>query len=92
MKARTIKRLRKVISKVGYYEKRLESISDLLEYWHHFYTFKCDDFFVGYEKAEYNKRIYKANSLRLQSKYEWYCKKTIDDKKIHYTNKLLWQN
>ena len=90
MKARTIKRLRKIISKKGYYEKRLKRISDLLEYWHNFHTFKCDSFFVGYEKAEYNIRIYRANALRLQSKYEWYCKKTIDDKKIHYTNELLW--
>ena len=82
MKVITIKRFRKIISKQGNYEKRLKCISDLLEDWHHFYTFKCDDFFVGYEKAEYNIRIYRANALRLQSKYEWYCKKTIDDKKV----------
>jgi len=89
MKASKIKKLRKIISKQGYYEKRLEQISDLLAYWHHFHTFKCDSFFVGYEKAEYNMRKYKANSLRLRSKYEWYCKKGIYDKKIYYTNKTL---
>ena len=32
MKARTIKRLRKIISKKGYYEKRLKRISDLLTF------------------------------------------------------------
>ena len=32
MKARNIKRLRKVISKKGYYEKRLKRISDLLTF------------------------------------------------------------
>ena len=90
MKARTIKMLRKVISKQGYYEKRSKRISDLLEYWHHFHTFKCDSFFVGYEKAEYNIEIYKANALRLRSKYEWYCKKTISGKKIYYTNKKYY--
>ena len=90
MKARTVKKLRKVISKQGYYEKRLKRISDLLAYWHHFHTFKCDNFFVGWEKAEYNMRIYKANALRLRSKYEWYCKKDINDKKIYYTNKQLY--
>ena len=90
MKARTIKILRKVISKEGYYEKRLEHISDLLQYWHHFHTFKCDDFFVGYEKAEYNMSKYRANALRLNVKYKWYCKKTIGNKSIYYTNKLLW--
>ena len=89
MKASKFKKLRKVISKQGYYEKRLEQISDLLAYWNHFHTFKCDSFFVGYEKAEYNMRKYKANSLRLRSKYEWYCKKDINDKKIYYTNKTL---
>ena len=89
MRASKIKKLRKIISKQGYYEKRLEQISDLLEYWHHFHTFKCDSFIVGYEKAEYNMRKYKANALRLRSKYEWYCKKDINDNKIYYTNKQL---
>lgn len=89
MKASKFKKLRKIISKQGYYEKRLECISDLLAYWHHFHTFKCDSFFVGWEKAEYNMRIYKANALRLRSKYEWYCKKDVNDKKIYYTNKKL---
>ena len=90
MKARTIKRLRNLISKEGYYDKRIKRISDLLEYWNNFRDFECDSFFVGYEKAEYNLRRYTDNALRLNSKYKWYCKKAVDDKKIFYTNKRLW--
>lgn len=75
MKARTIKKLRKKISKKGYYKKRLDVLTVKLEYWNIFNTFKCDSFFVGSARANYNQLIYDANQPRLSQKADWYLDK-----------------
>jgi hypothetical protein len=78
MKARRIKRLRKVVAKADYYRRRYIKLLDALSAWSHFYDFKCDPFFVGREKAEYNKRLFNRNVPRLRRKAEWYKAKTRD--------------
>jgi hypothetical protein len=75
MKARTIKKLRKKILSKGYYKERAEHFSNELENLNDFYTSKCNSFFVGYERAEYNRRIYDSYYGRISAKFDWYMER-----------------
>lgn len=75
MKARTIRRLRKKISKKGYYEDRWEMFAEKCKQWKRFERWECNSFFVGYEAAERNRWIYNTEGKRDMAKCDYYRRK-----------------
>lgn len=75
MNARTIRRLRKKISKKGYYEERWEEFAKKCKQWERFHRWECNSFFVGYEAARRNNWIYKKEGERDMKKCDYYRKK-----------------
>ena len=76
MKAKTIKRLRSIISKEGYYEERFRKFPLSTEMWYYFIIDFCT-VFVGEDAHEYIEK-YKARVLRLENKHGYYCKKYLE--------------
>ena len=72
MKAKVIRRLRKKISSNDYYYKRADKLSEQLEYLDSFRVFKCNSFFVGDERATFNRIEYRSKYPRLSRKFNWY--------------------
>lgn len=75
MKARTIRKLRKIISKEGYYEKRWDMYAERCYQWKRFNRFECNSFVVGSQKAERNQYIYDTKGMRDIRKCDYCCKK-----------------
>lgn len=72
MKAKTIKKLRKIISQKGYYEKRWEKFADKCKKWESFNKFKCNSFFVGSDAAKRNQWVYNKYGKRDMGKCDYY--------------------
>ena len=69
---------RKVLLK-GYYQSRLNLFMQREKYWNDFWTFKCNDFFVGDASAEVNRELYNKNIFRIRAKVRWYAKKAVEE-------------
>lgn len=79
MKARTIRRLRKEISKKGYYEKRWRKFAEECKRWDRFNTFECNSFFVGENKAQLNQWIYDKHAEKAMKKCDYYRRKVTGE-------------
>jgi hypothetical protein len=63
-----IRKLRKKLSNKKWLQGKYAQLTSASEEWHTFKDFKCNSFFVGYEKSQYNQMLYdKAmNKIRRQ--------------------------
>lgn len=75
MNARTIRRLRKKISKKGYYEERWEMFAEECDQWDKFKTFECNSCIVGVYKSQINLWIYYRHAEKAIKKCDYYRRK-----------------
>lgn len=66
-----IKKLRKKLQDKKWLEKKYERLADEAQSWDSFRQFKCNNFFVGYEKAEFNLRKYNKNIKRVERQIDF---------------------
>lgn len=75
MKARQIKKLRKIINTPGYYWRRLRKLTDEDKKLEKFFRSECNPVFHGKEEASMNYKIYKDRIKKLLVMMKWYIKK-----------------
>ena len=61
-----LRKLRKKLENKKWLEKKYERLCSKAQTWHDFKEYHCEYFFVGSEKAEYNRRKYDKNMHRIE--------------------------